>query len=296
MFIRKKTIPVVVFLISFFSRGLLPILYAQEAEPLQSGANRKNSTSTGIKHEDVKKILPQFDTYVAKTFEVSGVPGMALAVAFQDQILYLKTFGVRTAGMDDPVDPDTVFQLASISKSFTSLTIASLVGKGKLDWDDNVIDHYPEFRLYDPWVANHITIRDLLSHDSGLPEHSGDFLHNEFNYPRKEVIRRLRFLPPVADFRTTYAYQNYLISVAAECASRATGKEWPDIMSEYILKPLGMESTSSLFSDYKKAENKASSHILKDGRMTPQEPVNDDDCTPAGGVALPLMTWLTGCV
>ncbi len=241
--------------------------------------------SAGVNTERVSNILPQFHAYAEKTFNRSGVPGVAIAIVTGDTIPYIKCFGVKKSGSSDPVDAETVFQLASISKAFTATTLASLVGDGLLSWDDRVIDHFPDFRLYDPWVTDQMTIRDLMSHRSGLPEHTGDVLQNGFGYTRKDILYRLRYQKPVTGFRTTFGYQNYLITVAAETASRAMGEQWPDLISKRIFKPLGMTSASSRFDDFEKRQNRISTHTPVNGRMTPHELFNDDACSPAGGVS-----------
>ncbi|TKJ45953.1 serine hydrolase [Candidatus Aerophobetes bacterium Ae_b3b] len=242
-------------------------------QSLQADANR------------VKKILPQFDAYARSTFKRSGVPGMAIAVVYQDKVQYLKCFGIRKVGSPEAVDADTIFQLASISKSFTSATIASMVGDGLLGWDERVIDHYPEFHLYDSWVVDQITIRDLLSHRSGLPEYIGDKLESEFKYDRQEILYRLRYQRPIAGFRSCYGYQNFLVTAAGEAAAKAVSKKWSDLVAERIFNPLDMSSTSAHFADVEKAENRVTGHVRKNDKMIPQALRRPDAQSPAGGVS-----------
>ncbi len=239
----------------------------------------------GADADRAKRILPRFDAYVETTFKRSGVPGMAIAIVYQDKAQYLKCFGIRKVGSPDPVDTDTIFQLASMSKSFTSATIASMVGDGLLGWDDRVIDHYPQFRLYDPWVTNRITIRDLLSHRSGLPEYIGDILESEFKYDREEILYRLRYQKPIAGFRSRYAYQNFLITAAGETAAKAADTKWSKLVAERIFKPLGMNSTSALFTDVEKAKNRVIGHVRKNDKMMPHTLRQPDAQSPAGGVS-----------
>lgn len=131
----------------------------------------------------VGAIIPKFDTYAEQTFQRSGVPGMAIAIVKNDSVIYLRCFGVKNITTQEPVTPHTRFQLASLSKSFTSATIASMVGNDELSWNDRIASLYPEFQLDDPWITEHITFLDLLSHRTGLPEYVGDNLQ-ELEYTR----------------------------------------------------------------------------------------------------------------
>jgi CubicO group peptidase (beta-lactamase class C family) len=146
--------------------------------------------------------LPALDRIVADTLRKTGVPGMAVAVVSHDRVVYLKGFGVRRAGETGLVDPDTVFPLASLSKPLATTVIAGLVGDGIVAFDDKVVRHEPDFALSDPWVTREITLRDLLCHRSGLPDHAGDLLE-DIGYPRAEVLHRLRYFAPLAPFRAS---------------------------------------------------------------------------------------------
>ena len=137
------------------------------------------------------------------------MPGAAVAVVAGDGAVYVRCFGVREVGRPEKVDKDTVFQLASISKSFTATMLAALVTEREMGWDDPVEKYWPGFALWDPWVSRHVTFRDLMAHRSGLPAYAGDELE-QFGYGRREILRRLRYLEPVAGFRAAYAYQNAL--------------------------------------------------------------------------------------
>src|SRR5262245_13320133 len=114
--------------------------------------------------QSVKAALPKLDQFAQQILKKTGVPGMAIAVVCKDQVVHLKGFGVRQAGMAERIDADTVFQLASVSKPLASTVLAALVGEGLIDWDDRVIDHDPGFRLSDPFATREVTLRDLLCH------------------------------------------------------------------------------------------------------------------------------------
>lgn len=240
---------------------------------------------TDVEGDKISTVVAKFEKVMDEMFNRSKVPGAAVAIVYDDKVVFLKCYGVKKIGSPDKVDPDTVFQLASCSKAFSSAVIASLVKDGVINWDDKVTKHFPDFKLYDPKVTEEITVRDLLSHHSGLPSYAGDYLSGVFGYDRKEILHRLRFLKPTGEFRKTYAYQNYLITAAIETASRASGKKWDSLYPEKIFKPLGMTSTFVLYSQLIKSKNHSASHILVDGKMTPQPLLNDDSCAPAGGLS-----------
>lgn len=138
-----------------------------------------------------------------------GVPGVAIAIVENGQITLAKGYGIRKLGQPQRVGPDTIFRTGSTGKAFTVAALAMLVEAGKIKWDDKVIDHMPDFRMYDPWVTHEMTIRDLLVHRSGLGLGAGDLLFvPRSDLSRKEVVRRLRFIKPAASFRSGYAYDN----------------------------------------------------------------------------------------
>lgn len=224
---------------------------------------------------------------VADLLERTGLPGLALAVVFDDEVVHAQGFGVRQLGQPDQVDADTVFQLASLSKSVGSSAMAALVGEGVISWNDPVRSGLPELQLSDPWVSERVTYADLYSHRSGLPEHVGDLLE-DIGYGRAEVLERLRYerLDP---FRTTYAYTNFGLTAAGEAAARKAGTTWEELSKTRIYDPLGMTSTSSLFADFLARPNRATGHVPSakgstDWLVTAQ-PRQPDAQSPAGGVS-----------
>ena len=167
--------------------------------------------------------LAELDTLADQTVIKTGVPGMAIAVVYKDQVRYLKGFGVRQTGKDEPVDADTVFQLASVSKPVASTVVAALVGDGVARWDDPIIEHDPRFQMYDSWVTREVTLRDMFTHRSGLPAFAGDLLE-DMGYGREAILYRLRYQKPASSFRSEYAYTNFGLTEAAVAAARAAGK------------------------------------------------------------------------
>jgi CubicO group peptidase (beta-lactamase class C family) len=229
--------------------------------------------------------LDRFDDYAGTTFEKSGVPGMAVAIVRDDEVIYLKCFGVKNITTQELVDPSTWFQLASISKSFTATTIAALVGEGNLSWDDPIVAINPGFRLYDPWVTDYVTFRDLLSHRTGLPEYTGDVLQNAFLYNRSEIQERLRYVRPTGEFRIQYAYMNADITAAAEAAARREGVPWEELVVSRVLVPPGMANTSPWFSDFQGCQNRVESYITVNGTILPGSPTDDGPNSAAGGIS-----------
>ena len=147
-----------------------------------------------------------------------------------------------------PVDAYTLFGIASNSKAFTTAALGILVDEGKLSWDDKVRDYIPEFTLYDPYVTEAFTIRDLLTHRSGLGLGAGDLMlfPDSSDFTLKDILYNLRFLRPVSGFRAAYAYDNNLYIVAGEVIARASGQSWDDFVTDHILKPLGMTRSAPL--------------------------------------------------
>ena len=213
---------------------------------------------------------------------------MAVAIIQNDTVVYEKCFGVINLTTQEPVNADTRFQLASISKSFTTATIASMVGTGDLAWDDSVAEINPDLVFSDPWITEHVTIRDLLSHQTGLPEYAGDELV-EFGYNRSETLYKLRYLALTDPFRSNYAYSNLGITAAAETAAIKAGIPWEELVAERIFIPAGMTNTSAVFADYAEAENHADTYVVTNG-IAEQTAVlfNDDVNSPAGGVSSTL--------
>ncbi len=242
------------------------------------------SPDTGNGRDNVSTLIPQFDTYAEQTFKRSGVPGMAIAIVKNDSVVYQRCFGVKNITTQDPVTPDTRFQLASISKSFTTATVASMVGNGELSWNDTIASWYPEFRLSDPWITEHITFLDLLSHRTGLPEYVSDELQ-DMDYSRPEIIKRLRHVTLTGDFRGEYAYANIDVTIAAEAAARKAGKPWEKLISERIFVPAGMRNTSARFDDFAGAPDHADTYPMTNETAIPGPLMDDDENSPAGGVS-----------
>jgi CubicO group peptidase (beta-lactamase class C family) len=242
----------------------------------------------------VQKAIEELDKLAQKELENNVVPGLAIAVVFQDKMVYAKGFGVREVGKPETVDENTVFQLASVSKPLGATVVAALVGEGKITWDSKLSQLDPTFELYDPWVTREITIRDTYAHRSGLPEHSGDLLE-DLGYDRAQVLYRLRFYRPASSFRSHYAYTNFVMTEGGVAAASAYGLTWEDASEQKLYKPLGMDATSSRYSDFVARTNKALGHVLVAGKWVHKFQREPDAQSPAGGAsssAHDMAKWL----
>jgi CubicO group peptidase (beta-lactamase class C family) len=234
--------------------------------------------------ERVTAAVAQLDSLAEQTLERTGVPGVAIAVVYQDQVVYMKGFGVREEGKEGRVDPDTVFQLASVSKPIGSTLMAMLVGEGVITWDDPIVSHDPGFALADPWVTSNVTLRDMYSHRSGLPEYAGDLLEG-LEFSREQILHNLRYLALGDRFRADYAYTNFGITAAGVAAAKAAGGTWEDVITERLFVPLGMTSTSPRSADFFARADRAYGHVLEDGSYVAKYRRDPDTESPAGGVS-----------
>ncbi|WP_331738460.1 serine hydrolase [Streptomyces sp. NBC_01276] len=238
---------------------------------------------------DVSRALDTLDTQVKDGIRRTGVPGVSVAVVHDDKVVYLKGFGVRnTEAPGEKVGPDTVFQLASVSKPVATTVLAQALGADGFD------DPLKGITLKDPWVSSHVTAADLLSHRSGLPDHSGDLLE-DLGYDQSYILSHLRY-EPLSPFRTSYAYTNFGFTAAAEAVAKARGVPWDKLSDDLLYKPAGMTHTSSRFSDYEKAADRALTHVkTADGTWKPLHVRDADAQTAAGGVssnARDMARWL----
>jgi len=232
--------------------------------------------------QTLEERLKEIDAYAAKAGADWRVPGFALAIVKDDRVVFVKGYGVRELGRPEPVDGDTLFAVASNTKAFTAAALATLVDEGRLKWDDPVTKHLPWFQLYDPYVTRELTVRDLLSHRSGLATFGGDLLWYETTYPREEILRRVRHLRPVHPFRGRYGYQNIMFLAAGEIVPAVTGKSWDDYVRERFFAPLGMARSNTTLRQLKASQNVASPHNEVGGQVRVVKYSNVD---AAGGAA-----------
>ena len=194
----------------------------------------------------VDNAVAQLDRIADELMQSSGIPGMAVAVVHKGKTVYSKGFGLKDVRAGDKLEnrvrSDTVFQLASLSKSLAATTVAAQVGAESVGWDTPLVSKLPWFALSDPAVTRMVTVGDMFSHRSGLPDHAGDKLE-DLGYDRRYVLERLRDLP-LAPFRVSYAYTNFGLTAAGEAVAAAAGQPWEQLAEDVLYKPLGMSSTS----------------------------------------------------
>ena len=229
--------------------------------------------------------LDGLDQYVERVMKTFEVPGIALAVVKDGKVVVAKGYGVRKIGEAAPVDAQTLFGIASNTKVFTATALGLLVEEGKLQWDAPVIRYLPWFQMWDPFVTRELTIRDLLVHRSGLGLGAGDLLWwPPSSYDRREIARRLRFIPPATSFRSAYAYDNVLYLVAGEVIEAISGKSWEDFVQDRILAKVGMTGSNVRHSAAASGGNVAATHARVEGVVRPIAPFVSDNTNPAGGI------------
>ena len=211
----------------------------------------------------------QIDSVAELTLKTFDVPGIAVAVVKDGKIIHEKGYGVRSLNTGQKVDEHTQFGIASNSKAFTVASLGILVDEGKLKWDDKVTDYIPEFKLYAPYVTEDFTIRDLLTHRSGLDLGAGDLMiwPDSSTFSLKDIIHNLRFLKQVSDFRTKYDYDNLLYIVAGEVVARVSGMRWEDFVQTRIMNPLQMTESAPNFDLLKNKDDVIDPHAPVNGKV-----------------------------
>ena len=241
------------------------------------------------------------DALVLPFLKAFDIPGAGVAIVRTGQPVIARGYGVRQLGLPAPAGPHTQFAIASNSKAFLTASLAMLVDAGKLGWEDPVTDHLPEFRMYDPAVTRMMTVRDLLTHRSGLPLGAGDLLQ----FPRtdktaEDILRALPYFKPARGFRAGYAYDNSLYIVAGLLLQRVSGLGWDDYVRQRIFKPLGMvdavtNPTLPLNPDHAARHARLGPPVIG---MGPLRVIPADESAvigPAGGIAISateIAPWL----
>jgi CubicO group peptidase (beta-lactamase class C family) len=244
--------------------------------------------------------IKALEKYISKQMKSWNTPGLAVGIVKEDELIYAKGFGVRDIDQKDPVNEQTLFQIGSITKSFTTSLMAQLVDAKKLHWHDRVIDLLPDFKLHDDEVTRDLRIEDLSVHRSGLPFVAGTDLF-AFGFSRKQVMQSLRAIPLVNPFRSEFAYQNNLLLVEAAIAEKCLHHSWEYLIQQKFFDPLHMKNSSVTLKDYLGCENHAAFHIID--RNNHVERLDDQNpyvkipylLGPAGGInsnVIDLSTWL----
>ena len=245
----------------------------------------------------ITNAVGQLPDLIQAAMDQVGVPGLAVAVVHGGETIYSGGFGVKVLGIDDPadekIDAETVFQIASLSKSISATAVAKAVTEGAISWTKPVIQNLPNFAMSDPYVTTNATVGDYFSHRSGLATGAGDDLE-DIGYGRRYILDHLD-RQPLAPFRSTYQYSNYGLTVGAEAAAAALGMSWEDAVEKLVYEPIGMTSSSSRYQDFLDQDNRATIHALVDGEFVPRYDRDPDPQSPAGGVSsnvLDLAKWM----
>lgn len=238
--------------------------------------------------------LAGLDQYIRKGLADWEVVGLSIAIVNDDSVVYAKGFGEREAGKPDPVTPHTLFAIGSNTKLFTAMAAGILVDAGKLKWDDPATTHLRSFQLFDPYASHEITIRDLLSHRSGLGRRADGVWYGS-EYDRAEVLRRIRYLEPNSSFRSQFGYQNIMFLAAGEAIAAVAGMSWDRFMAERIFAPLGMQRSNTTIDELPAQSDVATPHAYVDEGAVVIPWRDIDNIAPAGSInssALDMAQWL----
>ena len=231
--------------------------------------------------------LAQFHSLVAEVMAEWRIPGLAMAVIKGEEPPLVRCWGLRDIDTGAPVTPDTVFPICSVTKSFTATAIALLVDEGRLDWDAPVRSVLPEFRLRDTVATEQASLRDLLTHRTGLPRH--DWVHMGGHLDNASILAALRHLEPSKPFRGVWQYNNLMYLVAGFVLERASGECWDDFVQTRIMLPLGMaRATTSLEDMLARHPDCAIGHGVLDGEQR-RLPVHPIYARPAGSICASIV-------
>lgn len=247
-----------------------------------------------VPEQNIDFAVAQLDRLTAELMVRTGVPGVAVAVVRGERTIYAKGFGVRELHRAERVDADTVFQLASVSKSLGATVVAHQVGVGPVRWDQPMHELLPWFALSDPQANRLVTVGDLYAHRSGLPAHIGDHLE-DLGYGQRAVLERLRHVP-LDGFRSKYAYTNFGLTAAGVAVAANAKLDWATLNEQVLYQPLGMNRTSSRFADFMQRDNRVAGHHRIDDQWHVNTLRMPDAQAPAASVTSSvndLAKWLS---
>lgn len=228
----------------------------------------------------------QIDSVVALTLKTFNVPGIAVGVVKDNVLIHAKGYGIRSIVTGEKVNEHTLFGVASHSKAFTSAALAILVDEKKIKWDDKVVDYIPYFKMYNPYVTQEVTIRDLLSHRTGLGLGAGDlmFWPDSGSISKQEIIHHIRFLKQDSPFRTKYTYNNVMYMIAGEIVAKVSGQSWEDFVETRILQPIGMTESAVSLNRVKDKSNIITGHAPYENKLLPVRFDWNPNVNAAGGL------------
>jgi CubicO group peptidase (beta-lactamase class C family) len=255
-----------------------------EGEFTQSGATlhfklqRRATAATGA-----GEALRGMDDFINQALLDWHVPGLALGIVVDDEVVLIKGYGKRDLETDLPVTPKTLFAIGSATKAFTSFALGTLVDEGKLEWDKPVAQYLPGFRLYDHYASTHITPRDLVTHRSGLPRHDLAWYNNN-GLSRREMVARLPFYSPNKELREQFQYNNMMFLTAGYLVGELDARSWEDSIRARIFEPLGITSSNFSVNDSQKTDDFAQPYEWKDDTIRKMAFRNIDNVGPAGSI------------
>jgi CubicO group peptidase (beta-lactamase class C family) len=256
---------------------LLLLVWLCSIEPLQAQA----------------KPLQGFDGYVTRSMADWKVPGLAVAIVRNDSVVLAKGYGVRTVGKPGPVDARTLFAIGSSSKAFTAMAVAMLVDQSKVKWDERATTYLPELQLYDAYATRELTVRDLLTHRSGLT--AADLMLFQEHMTRDSALHQVRYVKPTYSFRSHFGYSNLMYLAAGQLTARITGMSWDDVIARKIFAPLGMTNSNTSVTKLEGLPDVATPHAEIDDTVQPVPYFNLDAIAPAGSInsnVLDMAQWV----
>ncbi|MFN7117062.1 MAG: serine hydrolase, partial [Saprospiraceae bacterium] len=226
--------------------------------------------------------IQKLDAYIEQARQQWEAPGLAVAVMKDGKLIFAKGYGVRELGKPEKVDGQTIFAICSTTKAMTAAAMGILVDEGKVKWDDKVVQHLPDFQLYDPYVTRELRVRDLFTHNAGLG--NADFLWDDTDLTSDDILHRMRLLPMSYPFRGGYTYQNIMYLAAGKMIEKVSGMSWEDFVEKRLFQPIGMTNT---YANQKRSlvqKNRSIPHDRIQGKITPITDSNADPIAPAGSV------------
>lgn len=245
------------------------------------------ASQTGLAEISAEKI----EASTKRTIEAFDLVGLGVTVVSGDAVIFQDVYGVKDVRQSSgKIDTDTLFPFASIGKAFTTAALAMLVDEGKLGWDDPVRNFIPEFEMSDPYITAEFSVRDLVTHRSGLPLGAGDLLIVPDGKPEvADILAAIRHIPPETSFRSEYAYDNLMYIIAGEVLARIEGRPWAEVIRTRIFEPVGMTSCKAVPSEGAAADNTITQHLRTPGSRVgePIDPryIMGDATSPAGGLS-----------
>lgn len=269
-------------ILCYFLLGEVNDAEAAQTPPIENREGQKENA-----------LLQEIDKAVNHALDVFHIPGMAIGIVVDGNVVLSKGYGYRNLAQKLPVTEHTLFGIASCTKAFTAFLLGQLVDEGKINWDDPVIAHLPDFRLMDEYATSHTTIRDLLAHRSGLARH--DLLWYNSAFTQSDVIPALPYLEPACPFREKFMYNNLMYTVAGLIIEKVTRQPWQEVLSSRLFQPLAMLTSNSSKEEMQQSADFSLPYAELAGKITALPFVNSLAVAPAGDInssASDMLKWV----